>query len=44
MSKFSTRTVGEMFRMTGTNLDRIPRVRFDLATGAVHQMMPQQAT
>jgi hypothetical protein len=25
--------------VTGTNLDRIPRVRFDLATGAVHQMM-----
>ncbi|HLN10394.1 MAG TPA: hypothetical protein VK281_15745 [Xanthobacteraceae bacterium] len=31
-------------RVTGTNLDRIPRVRFDLATGAVHQMTPQQAT
>ena len=31
-------------RVTGTNLDRIKRVRFDLATGAVHQMTPQQAT
>ncbi len=31
-------------RVTGTNLDNIPRVRFDLATGAVHQMTPQQAT
>ncbi len=31
-------------RVTGTNLDRIHRVRFDLATGAVHQMTPQQAT
>jgi hypothetical protein len=31
-------------RVTGTNLDRIPRVRFDLATGAVQQMTPQQAT
>jgi len=31
-------------RVTGTNLDRIPRVRFDLASGAVHQMTPQQAT
>jgi predicted metal-dependent enzyme (double-stranded beta helix superfamily) len=31
-------------RVTGTNLDRISRVRFDLATGAVHQMTPQQAT
>jgi predicted metal-dependent enzyme (double-stranded beta helix superfamily) len=31
-------------RVTGTNLDRIARVRFDLATGAVHQMTPQQAT
>jgi predicted metal-dependent enzyme (double-stranded beta helix superfamily) len=31
-------------RVTGTNLDRISRVRFDLATGAVQQMTPQQAT
>jgi hypothetical protein len=31
-------------RVTGTNLDRINRVRFDLATGEVHQMTPQQAT
>ena len=31
-------------RVTGTNLDTIKRVRFDLATGEVHQMTPQQAT
>ena len=31
-------------RVTGTNLDRIHRVRFDLASGEVHQMTPQQAT
>jgi predicted metal-dependent enzyme (double-stranded beta helix superfamily) len=31
-------------RVTGTNLDRIPRVSFDLASGEVHQMAPQQAT
>jgi predicted metal-dependent enzyme (double-stranded beta helix superfamily) len=31
-------------RVTGTNLDRIERVRFDLKTGAVQQMTPQQAT
>ena len=31
-------------RVTGTNLDRIPRVRFDLKTGEVHPMTPQQAT
>jgi predicted metal-dependent enzyme (double-stranded beta helix superfamily) len=31
-------------RVTGTNLDRINRVRFDLKTGQVHQMTPQQAT
>jgi predicted metal-dependent enzyme (double-stranded beta helix superfamily) len=31
-------------RVTGTNLDNINRVRFDLATGKVHQMTPQQAT
>jgi predicted metal-dependent enzyme (double-stranded beta helix superfamily) len=31
-------------RVTGTNLDRIRRVRFDLATGRVEQMTPQQVT
>ena len=31
-------------RVTGTNLDKIKRVRFDLNTGEVHQMTPQQAT
>jgi len=31
-------------RVTGTNLDNIQRVRFDLQTGEVHQMTPQQAT
>ena len=31
-------------RVTGTDLDKIARVRFDLATGEVHQMTPQQAT
>lgn len=31
-------------RVTGTNLDRIARVRYDLATGVVHPMTPQQAT
>jgi predicted metal-dependent enzyme (double-stranded beta helix superfamily) len=31
-------------RVTGTNLDKINRVRFDLNTGEVHQMTPQQAT
>ena len=31
-------------RVTGTNLDRIPRQRFDLATGKATQMTPQQAT
>ena len=31
-------------RVTGTNLDAIERVRFDLNTGEVHQMTPQQAT
>jgi predicted metal-dependent enzyme (double-stranded beta helix superfamily) len=31
-------------RVTGTNLDRIDRVRFDLETGEVHRMTPQQAT
>ena len=31
-------------RVTGTNLDKINRVRFDLKTGEVHQMTPQVAT
>ena len=31
-------------RVTGTNLDKITRVRFDLESGKVHQMTPQQAT
>ena len=31
-------------RVTGTNLDKINRVRFDLKTGEVKQMTPQQAT
>ena len=31
-------------RVTGTNLDQIDRVRFDLKTGEIHQMTPQQAT
>jgi len=31
-------------RVTGTNLDRIDRVRFDLNTGEVKRMTPQQAT
>lgn len=31
-------------RVTGTNLDKIDRVRFDLKTGEIHQMTPQQAT
>jgi predicted metal-dependent enzyme (double-stranded beta helix superfamily) len=31
-------------RVTGTNLDQIPRVRFDLKTGEVQRMTPQQAT
>jgi hypothetical protein len=31
-------------RVTGTNLDNIPRIRIDLATGEVQQMTPQQAT
>ena len=30
-------------RVTGTNLDNIHRVRFDLKTGEVHAMTPQQA-
>lgn len=31
-------------RVTGTNLDRIARVMFDLKTGAVTRMTPQRAT
>jgi hypothetical protein len=31
-------------RVTGTNLDNIPRVMFDLKTGVVTQMTPQRAT
>ena len=31
-------------RVTGTNLDKINRIRIDLASGEVHQMTPQQAT
>src|SRR3989440_8686003 len=31
-------------RVTGTDLDKIERVRFDLKTGAVHRMTAQQAT
>lgn len=31
-------------RVTGTNLDQIHRVRFDLKTGEVKRMSPQQAT
>jgi hypothetical protein len=31
-------------RVTGSNLDTIKRIRFDLETGKVHQMTPQQAT
>lgn len=31
-------------RVTGTNLDRINRIRIDLKTGEVHQMTPQMAS
>jgi hypothetical protein len=31
-------------RVTGTNLDRIPRIAFDLASGKVNRMAAQQAT
>ena len=37
-------TAARFIRVTGTNLDNIDRVRFDLASGKVHQMTPQQAT
>ena len=36
--------LGALLLQTGTNLDNIQRVRFDLASGKVHQMTPQQAT
>ena len=36
--------LARFIRVTGTNLDRIDRVRFDLKTGEVHRMTPQQAT
>jgi predicted metal-dependent enzyme (double-stranded beta helix superfamily) len=31
-------------RVTGTNLDKINRIRIDLKSGEIHQMTPQQAT
>ena len=31
-------------RVTGTNLDKINRIRIDMKTGEVHQMTPQHAT
>jgi hypothetical protein len=31
-------------RVTGTNLDKIDRMRFDLKTGEIKRMTPQQAT
>ena len=31
-------------RVTGTNLDRIPRVMFDLKSGKITQMVPQRAS
>jgi predicted metal-dependent enzyme (double-stranded beta helix superfamily) len=31
-------------RVTGTNLDKINRIRIDLKTGEIEQMTPQQAT
>jgi hypothetical protein len=34
----------KFIRVTGTNLDKIDRIRVDLKTGEVHQMTPQQAT
>ena len=34
----------KFIRVTGTNLDKINRIRVDLKTGEVHQMTPQQAT
>ena len=38
------RPIARFIRVTGTNLDKIDRVRFDLESGKVHQMTPQQAT
>ena len=34
----------KFIRVTGTNLDKIDRIRIDLKTGEVQQMTPQQAT
>src|SRR5262249_53974896 len=31
-------------RVTGTNLDRIPRIMFDAKSGKINRMTPQQAT
>jgi predicted metal-dependent enzyme (double-stranded beta helix superfamily) len=36
--------MARFIRVTGTNLDKINRVKFDLKTGEVQQMTPQQAT
>jgi predicted metal-dependent enzyme (double-stranded beta helix superfamily) len=36
--------MARFIRVTGTNLDKINRVRFDLKTGEVQPMTPQQAT
>ena len=38
------RTAPRFVRVTGTNLDKINRIRIDIKTGEVHQMTPQQAT
>ena len=36
--------LSRFIRVTGTNLDKINRVKFDLKTGEVQPMTPQQAT
>jgi predicted metal-dependent enzyme (double-stranded beta helix superfamily) len=36
--------MARFIRVTGTNLDKINRVKFDLKTGEVQPMTPQQAT
>lgn len=36
--------MARFIRVTGTNLDKIHRVKFDLKTGEVQPMSPQQAT
>jgi predicted metal-dependent enzyme (double-stranded beta helix superfamily) len=36
--------LARFIRVTGTNLDKIHRVKFDLKTGEVQPMSPQQAT